>query len=406
MRKEIGGHTTDGDHIRVAASADEAIQAVNTNRRTPRRAKTGANRTAGEGRACGDVLEHTALPTKLKRRVQSCCEPQNGVDATGAGQVVGGDQCPDAGSTNSSPKRKRKAKAGDVGQTGLVDQARNAPSPADICQQLMGLQRRRRFLIRSSNRQTNSAGGYVRNILGWRMDLPEKERAAIVKAASKAIKETKGWEPGLPHPSLTQDDAMLIKHTLDRAEPDQEYRAKIESRMKKLARQLPAYSWAEPIKGFGDLALAIVVGEAGDLSNYETKERLWKRLGLAVIDGIRQQRRTNVDEAAAHGYSPKRRAEIYSAVSESLLKWQRSAADPETGEPGKAKGYYGEIYGKRRDHTAVTHPDWTKKHSHNDAMRIMTKELLADLWREWRMANIRVSTSPDVPSAPFLKAAE
>ena len=39
---------------------------------------------------------------------------------------------------------------------------------------------------------------------------------------------------------------------------------------------------------------------------------------------------------------------------------------------------------RRRQYTAVTHPDWTPGHSLNDGMRIASKQLLRDLWREAR----------------------
>jgi hypothetical protein len=43
---------------------------------------------------------------------------------------------------------------------------------------------------------------------------------------------------------------------------------------------------------------------------------------------------------------------------------------------------YRVVVDERRQHTAVTHPDWTAGHSLNDGMRIASKELLKDLWRE------------------------
>jgi len=45
---------------------------------------------------------------------------------------------------------------------------------------------------------------------------------------------------------------------------------------------------------------------------------------------------------------------------------------------------YRVVIDKRRTHTATTHPDWKPGHSLNDAMRIASKELLKDLWREAR----------------------
>jgi hypothetical protein len=35
-------------------------------------------------------------------------------------------------------------------------------------------------------------------------------------------------------------------------------------------------------------------------------------------------------------------------------------------------------------HTATSHPDWTDGHSHQDALRVASKEVLKDLWRAAR----------------------
>lgn len=42
---------------------------------------------------------------------------------------------------------------------------------------------------------------------------------------------------------------------------------------------------------------------------------------------------------------------------------------------------YRHVYEERRAHTAQTHPEWTPGHSHNDALRVVGKEILRDLWR-------------------------
>lgn len=88
------------------------------------------------------------------------------------------------------------------------------------------------------------------------------------------------------------------------------------------------------------------------------------------------------------------------------FRHQWAGADEETGESGKPKGPYGEVYAKRRARTAETHPDWTKAHSHKDALRIMTKALIADLWSAWRAARKGVDPSVSVPPAPLPMAAE
>lgn len=50
----------------------------------------------------------------------------------------------------------------------------------------------------------------------------------------------------------------------------------------------------------------------------------------------------------------------------------------------KQDGEYRQVYDARRAHTATTHPDWTPGHSHNDALRIVSKRILRDLWRAAR----------------------
>jgi hypothetical protein len=67
---------------------------------------------------------------------------------------------------------------------------------------------------------------------------------------------------------------------------------------------------------------------------------------------------------------------------------------------GKPNGKYGEVYAARRAHTAVTHEDWSKMHSHMDGLRIMMKEVLKDLWIEWRrVAALDVAGRPDTYDA-------
>lgn len=67
-------------------------------------------------------------------------------------------------------------------------------------------------------------------------------------------------------------------------------------------------------------------------------------------------------------------------ISEALVK-AGVRKDKETGER-TALTDYAQLYIDRRAHTAETHPEWTPSHSQNDAMRILSKSLLKNLWRE------------------------
>ena len=50
--------------------------------------------------------------------------------------------------------------------------------------------------------------------------------------------------------------------------PADQRRRETEKEMERLAKQLPVYPWIKQINGAGELGLATIVAEAGDLSDY------------------------------------------------------------------------------------------------------------------------------------------
>lgn len=160
-------------------------------------------------------------------------------------------------------------------------------------------------------------------------------------------------------------------------------RKPIEKQLRKMARSLPVWkSWAEGVKGFGDLRLAIIVGECGDIGGYRNPSCLWKRMGLAVIDGQRQRRVANADAALLHGFNPERAAVSWNLASE-IVKAQ-IRRDKET-DAVRAIGGYGQVYLDRKAYEA-SRDDLTKLHIDNRAKRYMAKRVLRDLWTAWRKA--------------------
>lgn len=158
-----------------------------------------------------------------------------------------------------------------------------------------------------------------------------------------------------------------------------EKRKEAEKALAKMAATLPCAPWVESIRGFGILSLAQIVGEAGDLCGYSNPAKLWKRMGLAVINGGRQRRVTG-DEALVHGYSPARRSVMWN-VGQCVFKAQSAKVDKETGEVIRPAGHYRALYDTRKE-LEQTRCE-TKKHAHNRACRYMEKRLLRDLWRAW-----------------------
>lgn len=146
--------------------------------------------------------------------------------------------------------------------------------------------------------------------------------------------------------------------------------AAIEREIAKATKQLPVYAFVESVRGFGALGFGLIVGAAGDLSNYANPGKLWKRMGLALVDGERQRKCSDVEKALAHGYNPRRRSMVHT-LGDSLMK-------------GNRDGYYRQVYDARKAHTLTTHPEWTKMHRHMDALRYMEKRLLRHLWQVWK----------------------
>lgn len=170
------------------------------------------------------------------------------------------------------------------------------------------------------------------------------------------------------HPDAARVALYLARHAAARDEFHQQ-RLAAEKRMRKLARMLPVWGFVESVPGFGDLGLAQIVAEAGNLANYANPAKLWKRFGLAVIGGQRQRKVANDPALAiAHGYSPSRRSLMF-VIGDSLLKKQNR---------------YREIYLARKEVERAKAPDAPKMAHHRRAQRYVEKRLLRDLWRAWR----------------------
>ena len=250
---------------------------------------------------------------------------------------------------------------------------------------LRALQRQRQFCITSQSRIDRACESFIARVIGFDVGAEEKARKEVFKRASDFRKEVEkaggGGQSRHDDPEAVALSACIpiaLNSAIARAAWDG-LRDQAEKEMRRLAKTLPAYPWVQSVRGFGDLGFAIVCGETGDLTTYATKERVWKRLGLAVIDGVRQQRRSNAEEAAAHGYSPKRRAEVWT-VADSMFRAQWRGVREDA--PAHALGPYGEVYARRKAQTSASESrGWTPKHIDNDARRIMTKRLIEDLWR-------------------------
>lgn len=178
----------------------------------------------------------------------------------------------------------------------------------------------------------------------------------------------------------------------------------VERTLSKMARGLPAYPWVKGVYGAGDLSFAAIVGEAGDLGSYKSRSALWKRMGLAVIDGERQQKKSG-DAAKEHGYSPARRSVMWN-IGGVLVGGMGHGPRPAVGEDVTLRddlSPYQKLFVERLRYEAERDPESHRKdpvasaktgelresfssHAANRARRYVEKRFLRDLYGEWRRA--------------------
>lgn len=285
--------------------------------------------------------------------------------------------------------RKRKTNEGAGGQ---VESAGNgqvkcaAPPSADqIIAEIRTWYRQRCFAMEQRKRLDLALGAFVRMVLGWSKAKPEAERKAIAAQAAELIKDASGseWEG-------------MIAASKGASLPFEQIEIIAKKNMARLAVQLPVWqAFGEQIRGFGDVSLAVIVAEAGDLSNYPDHSKLWKRMGLAVMDGVRQgglKKGANKDLWIEHGYNPLRRSRMWN-IGDTLIKVNRN-------------GEYRTAYLNRKAYELARAPEMTPMQAHRRAQRYMEKRLLKKLWQAWRRAKDGLAEKPKtIVPAPEIRDA-
>jgi hypothetical protein len=248
---------------------------------------------------------------------------------------------------------------------------------AEIIDLIRAYHRTRCYAMESRKAADLRLGAFLRSELGWSRNKPEKERKAIAEQAQALLAD----------PTGCQWEGVIIASVAAR-KPFDEIEKKSLKEMERLAELLPVWkAFGEGVRGFGRGSLAVIVAEAGDLANYSTKSKLWKRMGLAVMEGMRQghvpKGLSRDDRNAAyieHGYSPKRRSRVWN-IGDALIK-------------GNGDGVYRAAYLKRKEYELARDPEMPKIHAHRRAQRYMEKRLLRDLWRAWGRTSVRMAIQP------------
>lgn len=260
-----------------------------------------------------------------------------------------------------------------------------------------------RFAMKMQQKMDRHLDAFVlRNMTDWSPDMDEKERKREKARCQKIINDARA---GKGDPSIISKVAMT---DLGRAPADEE-RKVAEKEAANLAKSLPVYPFVKDVRGFSENGLAGIIGEAGDLGNYSTFSKLWKRLGFAPYDGLAgstwkrekwRPRKLTADEWKQNPFSGERYAIIHQ-YAVWIRNAQCEAKDKSGTLYGRPTGHYGALYVRRREDTARTHPDWTMQHAHMDALRYMMKKFLRDLWRAWRATTqVPKKATSNLPATP------
>lgn len=266
--------------------------------------------------------------------------------------------------------------------------------------------RQRMFAMEQRKRLDLALGSFLRLQLGWSRDLKKPDSDRIKKQVSDLIKigeaEFKGKPNEIDEPVYTEWSAVILAAITAR-HPFDSIEKQAEKELKALARRLPVWDFfCEGIRGFGELSLATIVGEAGDLSNYPRKGHLWKRMGVAVIDGNRQGapgKNASKEDWTEHGYNPKRRSHMWN-IGQALVK-------------ANGDGKYRDVYLTRKAverqkaeakgltvAAAASIPQTNKDdymslgHIDRRAQRYMEKMLLRDLLSAWKQTDVNYDAAP------------
>lgn len=170
-------------------------------------------------------------------------------------------------------------------------------------------------------------------------------------------------------------------------------------------RAHPLGPWVKATKGIGEKQAARLIAAVGDPywntlhDRPRTVSELWAYSGLHTLPVDRTStdtQGTGVDRDQT-GSDPGQRRSDSPPVSARAAAKRRKGQRANWSNTAKMRAFlcaqscikqaespYRATYDARRAHTAITHPDWTLGHSHNDALRIVSKAILRDLWRAAR----------------------
>lgn len=215
------------------------------------------------------------------------------------------------------------------------------------------------------------------------------------------------WEPTKKKPDCprclkrTNVDHPLKAQALERVEPfilaqhaSQLRRKEAEKKIEKLAKMLPVWTaYVENLPGLGAKGLGLIIGEAGDLNDFERPTQLWTWMGVGLIplEGPADpnpmiQRRCAGDMGLIHRYNPERRSVLFT-IGEALYKtegpYRQMYLERKEYEREKAKSEGLTVCPAAQIPKGEESKYRSDGHIHNRARRYAEKQLLKNLLHKW-----------------------
>lgn len=263
----------------------------------------------------------------------------------------------------------------------------------------------------------------------------ENRLRQLTRSEADADGEERGFGLDESHPDVARLSALVQMLA------DAEHQATLN--LQRAMRKHPLGPWVKAQKGIGDKQAARLLAKIGDpavnatTGQFRTVSALWAYCGLHVISptghaqtdthgapagggsssaGGDPSQKCADAQARPAGVAARRQKGVKSnwSTDAKTRAWLIVAScikqlDPQCKREGIAEhtdgcgcSPYRIVVDERRQHTAITHPEWTPGHSLNDGMRIASKRLLRDLWREARRIHaeeLAAATSAAAPRA-------
>lgn len=319
---------------------------------------------------------------------------------------------PKVGTPAKTAKPSRNSKPSKNGRAKTATQTK--PPLEEICRDLQALQRVRENVIKSRIMVQNRLWSLVATgELGYHSMIDESDR-------KKKYKEAEEFCAAVIAGTRTSLMADLIVTTMNSIDAYNHHQTVLEKQMVERVSLIPLKEWIDHPRqrGFGLLGLAMIIGEAGNLSNYANPAKLWRRLSLAPMtyDGkthmgkswrMKKYGTLPAEKWEEYGYCPRRRSIMF-RIGDSLNKqngagpyrqrwlqaklrayethpeWEWSPCDKGIGA-GKAKVYSCAAGGKVNPNCETCGGLGLKcGHAHEHGMLLATKLLVKLLWRAWQ----------------------